>query len=78
MTKGLRTAEERLETEGGVTIFVRSWRPDAPARGVVVIVHGFNSHSGEYGWVASQFAGGSVSAYVAPVGDSDPAVRALP
>jgi len=63
MTKGPRTAEERLETEGGVTIFVRSWRPDAPARGVVVIVHGFNSHSGEYGWVASQFVGSGLAVY---------------
>ena len=38
--------EERLETTGGLTLFVRSWRPDANARGVVVIVPGFTSHSG--------------------------------
>ena len=63
MTKGLRTAEERVETDSGLNIFVRSWRPDAPVRGVVVIVHGFNSHSGEYAWVASQFAGAGLAVY---------------
>jgi alpha-beta hydrolase superfamily lysophospholipase len=46
--------EERLKTTGGLTLFVRSWRPDGNARGVVVIVPGFNSHSGYYGWVAEQ------------------------
>ena len=46
----LRTAtEERVETTGGLTLFVRSWRPDASPRGLVVIVPGFNSHSGYYG-----------------------------
>lgn len=36
-------------------IFIRSWRPDGKARGVVAIVPGFNSHSGYYTWVAEQF-----------------------
>ena len=44
--------EERLDVGEGLTIFVRSWRPEASARGVVVIVPGFNSHSGYYGWAA--------------------------
>ena len=65
MTRGLRTTEERLETEGALTIFVRSWCPEAPPRGVVVIVHGFNSHSGEYAWVASQFVGSGLAVYAA-------------
>jgi acylglycerol lipase len=63
MTRGLRTTEERVETEDGLTIFVRLWRPEAPARGVVVIVHGFNSHSGEYAWVASQLVGSGLAVY---------------
>jgi alpha-beta hydrolase superfamily lysophospholipase len=28
--------------------------PDTQARAVVVVVPGFNSHSGYYGWVAEQ------------------------
>jgi len=33
-----KTHEERLDVGEGLTIFVRSWRPEASARGVVVIV----------------------------------------
>ena len=62
MAKGMRTGEERLESVGAVKIFVRWWRPDA-ARGVVVIVHGLNSHSGEYGWVAEQFVADGLAVY---------------
>jgi acylglycerol lipase len=46
--------EERIVNAGGIGIFVRSWRPKTTARGVVVIVPGFNSHSGHYAWVAQQ------------------------
>ena len=60
----LRSAtEERLETTGGLTLFVRSWRPNANARGVVVIVPGFNSHSGYYGWVAEQLVAAGLVVY---------------
>jgi len=58
-----RATEERIETTGGLTIFVRSWRPDANARGVVVIVPGFNSHSGYYGWVAEQLVAADLVVY---------------
>jgi len=63
MTRGLRTAEERVPTGNGLTLFVRSWRPEGPARAVVVIVHGFNSHSGEYAWVASQLVTAGLAVY---------------
>ena len=48
---------DRFEGFGGLKIFTRSWRPDGPARAVVVISHGFNSHSGHYQWVAEQLVG---------------------
>ncbi len=32
----------------GLKIFTRSWRPERKPRGVVVIVPGFNAHSGYY------------------------------
>src|SRR5262249_32326786 len=38
-------------------------RPDATARGVVVIVPGFNSHSGYYGWVAEQLVAAGLVVY---------------
>jgi acylglycerol lipase len=60
----LRAAtEERVETTGGLTLFVRSWRPDVNARGLVVIVPGFNSHSGYYGWVAEQLVAAGLVVY---------------
>lgn len=47
--------EETLENQG-LKIFFRSWRPPTTARGAVVVVPGFNSHSGYYAWVAETLA----------------------
>lgn len=48
---------------GGLKICFRVWRPDAQARGVVVIVPGFNSHSGYYNWVAEQLLRNNYAVY---------------
>lgn len=48
---------------GGLKIFTRSWHPEGSARAVVVIVHGFNSHSGHYLWVGEQFAKSGLAAH---------------
>lgn len=55
--------EERLDGAGGLKIFVRSWRPAGKPRGVVAIVPGFNSHSGQYLWVADQFVASGLAVY---------------
>lgn len=55
--------EEWLVGKGGLKIFVRSWHPKERARGVVVIVHGFNSHSGHYLWVAEQFVANGLAVH---------------
>lgn len=55
--------EETFTGVGNLNIFFRSWRPTAKARGVVVIVHGFNSHSGQYLWVADQLVARGLSVY---------------
>lgn len=55
--------EEMFHDAGGVRLFFRSWRPDDGARGVVVIVPGFNSHSGYYGWVAEQLTASGLAVY---------------
>lgn len=44
-----------FQNKAGLKIFTRTWLPEENARGVIVIVHGFNSHSGYYQWVADQF-----------------------
>src|SRR5437588_4620838 len=59
----MKTSEETLEGAGGTKIFFRAWHPDGKARGVVVIVPGFNAHSGYYAWVAEQLTGEALAAY---------------
>lgn len=55
--------EERIESAGGIRLFVRSWRPTGPARAVVAIVPGFNSHSGYFGWTAEQLTAAGLAVY---------------
>jgi acylglycerol lipase len=55
--------EERFETRDGLSIFYRSLQPETDTRGVVVIVHGFNAHSGYYAWAAGQFAAAGLAVY---------------
>ncbi|MEO6546387.1 MAG: lysophospholipase [Ferruginibacter sp.] len=45
----------KFKNKSGLNIFTRSWLPDINSIGVIVIVHGFNAHSGYYHWVAEQF-----------------------
>jgi acylglycerol lipase len=53
-----------FEGVGGTNIYAVSWRPESRApRAVVVIVHGFNSHSGHYGWVAEQLVSAGFAVY---------------
>lgn len=47
----------------GLNIFFRSWHPETKPRGVVVIVHGFNSHSGYYQWTARQLVDSGLAVY---------------
>ena len=56
--------EGSFKGAGGYNIFTRSWHPAAGnPRAVVVIVHGFNSHSGHYLWVGEQFANNGMAAH---------------
>ena len=55
--------EESLDGAGGLKIFTRSWRPESQARGVIVLSHGFNSHSGYYLWVAEQLSASGLAVY---------------
>lgn len=61
----IRTTEEFVDGAGGVKILLRSWRGETPPRGVIVISHGFNSHSGQYDWPARQFAAAGYAVYAA-------------
>src|SRR5262245_58150389 len=64
-TRGLPMSlkEEYLDGAGGLRIFTRSWRTEGKARAVVVLVHGFNSHSGYYLWAADQLVANGFAVY---------------
>jgi alpha-beta hydrolase superfamily lysophospholipase len=54
--------EEKIQGAGGA-LFLRAWRPDFPARAILAICHGFNSHSGYYGWVGEQCSAHGLATY---------------
>lgn len=56
--------ESSFQGVGGLKIFTRTWQPSgAKPRGVVVISHGFNSHSGHYQWTAEQLVADGLAVY---------------
>jgi alpha-beta hydrolase superfamily lysophospholipase len=54
---------EETMKNGELNLYFRSWHPAGTPRGVVVIVPGFNSHSGYYMWVAERFVADGLSVY---------------
>jgi len=54
--------EGHFEGSGDLTLYYRAWRAEA-ARAVMVIVPGFNAHSGYYEWVGSQLAERGITTY---------------
>ncbi|MBS1687547.1 MAG: lysophospholipase [Bacteroidetes bacterium] len=48
--------------EDGLKIFYRNWKSDQP-KAIVVIAHGFNSHSGYYQWTAEQLVAQNYEVY---------------
>ena len=48
--------ESSFEGVGGLKISTRSWAPESNARAIIILVHGFNAHSGYMVWPAEQFA----------------------
>jgi acylglycerol lipase len=63
MTTLKRMTEGSFEGFGGLKIFTRAWHPAGRAHGVVVISHGFNSHSGQYRWAAEQLGSRGLAVY---------------
>jgi alpha-beta hydrolase superfamily lysophospholipase len=59
----ISATEERIERGDGPTLFLRSWSPPAEARAMVVIVPGFNSHSGYYALVAGELTAAGVTVF---------------
>ncbi len=56
-------AEGKFVCSDGLGIFFRHWQPSGLARGVVVIVPGFNSHSGYYQWAADRLSAAGLAVF---------------
>ena len=68
------TIQETVQGLSGLNIFFRSWRPVRGAQAAMVIVPGFNAHSGYYEWVAEQLVGQGLAVYAVDLrgrGNSD-------
>src|SRR6267154_1163587 len=63
MNAAIKIGDERIQGKDGLRIFTRSWRPEGKVQGIVVMVPGFNSHSGYYSWPGEQFAAEGLAAY---------------
>jgi acylglycerol lipase len=55
--------DDTFQSAAGLELSFRSWRPASAPRGVLVVVPGFNSHSGYYGWVAEQLLASELAVY---------------
>lgn len=55
--------ESSFEGVGGLNIHTRSWQPEGKPRGVMILVHGFNAHSGYMVWPGEQFAANGLASY---------------
>lgn len=54
-TPSIRATEHSLDGDAG-QLFFRTWEPTSRALGLVIVVPGFNSHSGHYAWAGGQLA----------------------
>src|SRR6478609_9506828 len=56
-------AREETIKSGDRGIFVRSWAPSGVTRAVIVLCHGFNSHSGYYARTGEALAARGIAAF---------------
>ncbi|HKW52774.1 MAG TPA: alpha/beta hydrolase [Stellaceae bacterium] len=59
----MQRASFTLAAADGVGLFVHGWRPEAPVRGVVQIVHGLAEHAARYARLASALAAAGYAVY---------------
>jgi alpha-beta hydrolase superfamily lysophospholipase len=67
LLRAISSAENRpastVEGETGLNIFFRSWHPDEKPQAIILVIPGFNAHSGYYEWVAGQFVADDLAVY---------------
>jgi acylglycerol lipase len=55
--------ESTFEGVGGLKIATRSWQPEGNPRAIMILIHGFNAHSGYMVWPGEQFASNGFAVY---------------
>lgn len=55
--------ESTFEGVGGLNIATRSWQPEGKPRGLMILIHGFNAHSGYMVWPGEQFSANGFASY---------------
>lgn len=55
--------ESSFEGVGGLKIATKSWKPEGKPKAVVILIHGFNAHSGYMEWPAEKFVAEGYAAY---------------
>ncbi|MEQ1763585.1 MAG: lysophospholipase [Pyrinomonadaceae bacterium] len=55
--------ESSFEGVGGLKIATRAWQPEGSPRAVMILVHGFNAHSGYMTWPGEQFSSNGFATY---------------
>ena len=59
----MQTAEFQQRVGGGLHAWVRSWRPETPARAALQVVHGMAEHGGRYARLATALAAHGIATY---------------
>jgi acylglycerol lipase len=55
--------ESSFEGIGGLNIHMRSWQASGKPEAVMILIHGFNAHSGYMQWSGEQFAAKGLAVY---------------
>jgi alpha-beta hydrolase superfamily lysophospholipase len=62
-TNQTQTQKTTFISQDGMNVFYRNWKPVGQPKALVVIAHGFNSHSGYYQWTAEQLTAQNYEVY---------------
>lgn len=55
--------ESSFQGVGGLKIHTRAWKPEVKPRAVMILIHGFNAHSGYVAWPAEQLSAKGFACY---------------
>jgi alpha-beta hydrolase superfamily lysophospholipase len=59
----MQYTEFAFKGQDGTGILIRSWRPDGPVRGTLVIAHGLGEHAGRYGGLVQRCLARGLAVY---------------